>query len=51
MGLAITKIEIKPQQLSVGEQFRIQVELKEVVQEPKMYRLPIKLGKEKGVII
>lgn len=50
MGLAITKIEIKPQQLSTGERFKIQVVVKKVVQEPEMYRLPIRLGAEKGVI-
>lgn len=50
MGLVITKIQITPQQLNAGERFKIRVAVKEVVQEPTMYRLPIKLGKEKGVV-
>lgn len=50
MGLAITKVEITPQELNTGQKFKIQVVVKEVVQEPKMYRLPFVLGHKKGVI-
>ena len=48
MAVAITQVTISKNPVTTGEQFKISVSAKEVVTEPTMYRLPFKLGKNKG---
>lgn len=48
MGVVITNVTLSKKVVSTGEQFKISVSVKETISEPKMYRLPFKLGQNKG---
>ena len=50
MGLAITKVQITPQNVTVNSVFKIAVVVKEIQDEPAVYRLHFKLGNKKGGI-
>ena len=50
MGVVITNVILSKKTVNVGERFKVQVAVKETVTEPRMYRLPFNLGKEKGGI-
>ncbi len=50
MGVVITQVLLSSNTVKTNEQFKISVSVKETITEPKMYRLPIVLGKEKGGI-
>lgn len=50
MGVTITNIVLSKNPVKTKEQFKISVAVKEIISEPKMYRLPFKLGKKKGGI-
>lgn len=50
MGVVITSVKLSKQTVNTGEQFKVAVAVKETITEPTMYRLPFKLGKEKGGI-
>lgn len=48
MGVIITNIILSKNPVKTGEQYKISVAVKETIQEPVMYRLPFKLGTNKG---
>ncbi len=48
MAVVITSVKLSKQTVETKEVFRISVAVKESAQEPKMYRLPFKLGTSKG---
>lgn len=50
MAIAITNVTISKNPVTTGEKFIIAVAIKETVSEPMMYRLPFKLGQNKGGI-
>lgn len=50
MAILITDAKLSKQTVETKEVFRISVAVKESAQEPKMYRLPFKLGASKGGI-
>lgn len=50
MAIAITNVTISKNPVTTGEKFTIAVAIKETVSEPMMYRLPFKLGQNKGGI-
>lgn len=50
MGVVITNVTLSKKSVTTGEQFKVSVAVKETITEPTMYRLPFKLGKEKGGI-
>lgn len=50
MSVVITQVKLSKNLVKVGEQLKISVAVKESAQEPNMYRLPVRLGKEKGGI-
>lgn len=50
MGVIITGVTLSKNKVNTGEQFKISVSVKETISEPKMYRLPFKLGENKGGI-
>lgn len=50
MGVVITNLIFSKKTVNVGERFKVQVAVKETFTEPRMYRLPFNLGKEKGGI-
>lgn len=50
MGIVITNVTLSKQSVKVKESFKVSVAVKETVAEPKMYRLPFKLGQKKGGI-
>ena len=50
MGVVITNVTLSKKTVTTGEKFKISVAVKETVSEPKMYRLPFKLGQNKGGI-
>ena len=48
MSVIITGVTLSKNIVKTGEQFKISVSVKETISEPKMYRLPFKLGGNKG---
>ena len=50
MGIVITNVTLSKKTVNIGEQFKVSVSVKETVAEPTMYRLPFKLGDNKGGI-
>lgn len=48
MSAIITSVNISKNPVKVKETFKIQVSIKETVNEPTAYRLPFALGKPKG---
>ena len=50
MGVIITQVNLSKNPVNTGETFKISVVVKETVVEPNAYRLPIRLGQEKGGI-
>lgn len=50
MGVIITNVVLSKSVVKAGENFKISVEVKETVDEPTMYRMPFRLGQEKGGI-
>lgn len=50
MAVVITSVTISKSTVNTGEQFKVTVSAKEVITEPNMYRLPLKLGQDKGGI-
>lgn len=50
MGVAITSVTLSKNTVNTKETFKISVAVKETITEPKMYRLPFRLGKKKGGI-
>ena len=48
MAVVITSVKLSKQTVETKEVFRMSVAVKESAQEPKMYRLPFKLGTSKG---
>lgn len=50
MSVIITGVTLSKNIVNTGEQFKISVSVKETISEPKMYRLPFKLGENKGGI-
>ena len=48
MGVVITNVILSKNVVNTEEIFKISIAVKETVTEPKMYRLPVKLGKPKG---
>lgn len=48
MGIAITNVILSKKVVNTEEIFKISVAVKEIASEPKMYRLPIRLGEPKG---
>lgn len=50
MSVQITNVTLSRQEVNVKEIFKISVTVKESIQEPKMRRLPFKLGSPKGGI-
>lgn len=50
MGVVITKATLSKQTVTVKEVIKISVAVKETVAEPNMYRMPFKLGENKGGI-
>lgn len=50
MGVIITGVTLSESVVKAGEKFTISVSVKETVNEPAMYRLPFRLGQEKGGI-
>lgn len=50
MGVVITNVILPKNVVNTEEIFKISVVVKETIAEPKMYRLPFRLGKKKGGI-
>lgn len=50
MGVVITNVTLSKKAVTTGEQLKVSVSVKETISEPKMYRLPFKLGQDKGGI-
>lgn len=50
MAVLIGNVVISKNPVRTGEKFKIQVSAVEVINEPKTYRLPFGLGKEKGAL-
>lgn len=50
MGVVVTNVIISKNPVNTGETFKIQVAIRETITEPKNYRLPISLGKPKGIL-
>lgn len=50
MAIVITSVKLSKQTVETKEVFQVSVTAKESAQEPKMYRLPFKLGTSKGGI-
>lgn len=50
MGVIITQVKLSKNPVNTGEKFKISVAVKESAQEPVAYRLPFRLGQEKGGI-
>ncbi len=50
MGIVITNVTLSKQTVKVKESFKVSVAVKETVAEPKMYRLPFRLGEPKGTL-
>lgn len=50
MELAITKIMLSPNPVEIMGKIKISVTVKEITQEPIMYRLPFTVGRNKGGI-
>lgn len=50
MGIAITKVTLSKQTVTIKSALKITVAAKEIAAEPNTYRLPFKLGQEKGGI-
>ena len=50
MGVIITNFTIPKNPVNTNEVFKISVAVKETVTEPTMYRLPMRLGQDKGGI-
>lgn len=48
MGVVVTNVTISKNPVKTGENFKIQVTVKETITESKSFRLPTKLGKPKG---
>lgn len=48
MGIIITNVTLSKNAVTTKETLKVSVAVKETVSEPKMYRLPFKLGKKKG---
>lgn len=48
MGVVITNVVLSKNTVNTGENFKIQVAVKETITESKSVRLPKKLGKPKG---
>ena len=50
MSVIVTGVTLSKNVVKTGDQFKISVTVKETISEPKMYRLPFKLGQNKGGI-
>ncbi len=50
MAILITDVKLSKQVVETKEVFKVSAAVKETVTEPKMYRLPFKLGTSKGGI-
>lgn len=50
MAVVITNVKLSKQTVETKEVFKVSVVVKESAEEPKMYRLPFKLGDKKGGI-
>ena len=50
MSVIVTGVTLTKNVVKTGEQFKISVSVRETISEPKMYRLPFKLGQNKGGI-
>lgn len=50
MSIVVKNISLSKNEVATKEYFKISVKLWETPKEPEMYRLPVKLGKEKGVV-
>lgn len=50
MGVIITNVTLSKNPVKTNESFKISVSVRETINEPAMYRLPFKLGQEKGGI-
>ena len=48
MGIFIRNASLSKNKVNVSESVKISVRLKEAAEEPKMYRLPFRLGNKKG---
>lgn len=48
MGVIVTNVKISKNPVNTGETFKIQVAVKETITESASYRLPFKLGSQKG---
>lgn len=48
MGVIITNVYISKNPVKTGEQYKISVAVRETISESAMYRLPFKLGQNKG---
>lgn len=50
MSVVITNVVLSKEVVKTGEQFKVEIAVKETVTEPNGYRLPFKLGENAGGI-
>ena len=50
MAVIITNVTLSKETVNVNEVFKVSVTIKETVTEPNMYRMPYRLGTDKGGI-